>query len=347
MQWTDEGIVLGTRRHGETSLILELMTEGHGRHLGLVRGGRSRRLQPMLQPGNTVRATWRARLDEHLGNYTVEATTLRAARLIESAVGLYGVQALASLIRLLPERDPHAQIFTALAGVLDWLDDPVVAGALIVRFELRMLEELGFGLDLERCAATGTNDDLAYVSPKTGRAVSRSAGEPYHDRLLVAAALPLRAAGGGGSRRGHRRLPPHRLFPGPPRLRAARADRIGRPVHFVALGGARRNARRGGAVISFARSLLRLAVDDNTGARNQFVILFRKLAAEKTLEVVDYRDHARPAVGPIGCCRPGRRARSLGLMQAMLQSVAVCRVKEDAGPRLGRLQSKRGPGGAP
>ena len=119
MQWTDDGIILGTRRHGETSLIVELMTRGHGRHLGLVRGGRSRRLQPVLQPGNSVRATWRARLDEHLGNYTVEATTQRAARLIESAVGLYGIQALAALLRLLPERDPHARILTALAAILD------------------------------------------------------------------------------------------------------------------------------------------------------------------------------------------------------------------------------------
>jgi DNA repair protein RecO (recombination protein O) len=193
MEWTDEGIILGTRRHGETSLIVELMTPDHGRHLGLVRGGRSRKLQPLLQPGNSVRATWRARLDEHLGNYALEATALRAATLIENAAGLYAVQALAALLRLLPERDPHPQLYEGLAASLDWLADPLVAGALLIRFEVQMLNELGFGLDLERCAANGTNDDLAFVSPKTGRAVSRAAGEPYKGKLLALPAFLTRA----------------------------------------------------------------------------------------------------------------------------------------------------------
>ena len=184
MQWSDQGIIIGTRRHGETSLIVELMTPGHGRHLGLVRGGRSRRQQPILQPGNSVSAVWRARLDEHLGTFTVEPTQQRAARLIEGAAGLYGIQLLAGLLRLLPERESHPRLYEGLAAILDWVDEPLVAGALIVRFELRLLDDLGFGLDLERCAATGTNDDLAYVSPKSGRAVSRSAGDPYGDRLL-------------------------------------------------------------------------------------------------------------------------------------------------------------------
>ncbi|HVY20201.1 MAG TPA: DNA repair protein RecO [Bauldia sp.] len=193
MQWTDEGVIIGTRRHGETSLIVELMTAAHGRHLGLVRGGRSRRVQPMLQPGNSVTATWRARLDAHLGHYTVEGTTERAARLIEGAAGLYGIQALAALLRLLPERDSHPKLYDGLVAILDYLDDPLIAGGLIVRFELKLLDDLGFGLDLAECAATGGNDDLAYVSPKTGRAVSRSAGEPYHDRLLPLPAFLLEA----------------------------------------------------------------------------------------------------------------------------------------------------------
>ncbi|MEJ0013078.1 MAG: DNA repair protein RecO [Bauldia sp.] len=184
MQWTDEGVIIGTRRHGETSLIVELMTAAHGRHLGLVRGGRSRRLQPTLQPGNSVNATWRARLDGHLGHYTLEGTTERAARLIEGATGLYGIQTIAALLRLLPERDAHPNLYDGLVAILDFLDDPLIAGGLIVRFEMKLLEDLGFGLDLSECAATGGNDDLAYVSPRTGRAVSRSAGEPYHDRLL-------------------------------------------------------------------------------------------------------------------------------------------------------------------
>ncbi len=191
MQWTDEAIVLATRRHGEHSLILELMTPAHGRHLGLVRGGRSRRRQPFLQPGNSLSATWRARLDEHLGNFTVEPTTERASRLMQGACGVYGLQLLAALLRLLPERDPHPRLYTALAAILDALDAPLMAGELLVRFELEMLSDLGFGIDLSSCAATGSNDDLAYVSPKSGRAVSRSAGEPYAERLLVLPAFLL------------------------------------------------------------------------------------------------------------------------------------------------------------
>ena len=184
MQWTDEGIIIGTRRHGETSLIVELMTAAHGRHLGLVRGGRSRKLQPLLQPGNSVAAVWRARLDSHLGNYTLDGMAARASQLIETRSGLYGLQALAALLRLLPERDPHPNLYAALDAILDHLDDPLVAGRLIVRFELKLLDELGFGLDLTQCAATGVTADLGYVSPKTGRAVSRTAAEPYRDRLL-------------------------------------------------------------------------------------------------------------------------------------------------------------------
>jgi DNA repair protein RecO (recombination protein O) len=184
MQWTDEGIVIGTRRHGETSLIVELMTRGHGRHLGLVRGGRSRRMRPVLQGGNSVTATWRARLDEHLGHFAIEPSVDRAARLIESAAAIYGMQATAALLRLLPEREVHPRLFDYLAAILEALDDPRLAAALIARFEVLLLEDLGFGLDLDQCAVTGSNDDLAFVSPKTGRAVTRSAGEEYRSRLL-------------------------------------------------------------------------------------------------------------------------------------------------------------------
>jgi DNA repair protein RecO (recombination protein O) len=185
MQWTDEGVVLGVRKHGETSVILELMTREHGRHSGLVHGGRSKTLQPVLQPGNTVQATWRARLDEHLGNFQVEGTTLRAARLMNSSMALYGLGALAHLLRYVPERDPHFALYETLTVLVDHLDDPDLAPALFVRFELAILAELGFGLDLSRCAATDTTEDLAYVSPKSGRAVCAMAGEPYRDRLLA------------------------------------------------------------------------------------------------------------------------------------------------------------------
>jgi DNA repair protein RecO (recombination protein O) len=184
MQWSDEGIVIGARKHGETSVILELMTHEHGRHLGLVQGGRSKRLQAVIQPGNTVTATWRARLDEHLGTYQVEGENLRAARFIGSPLALYGLASLAALLRLLPERDPHAALYETLSVLVDHLDDPDLAPALFVRFELAILAELGFGLDLSRCAATGGVENLAYVSPRSGRAVSAAAAEPYKDRLL-------------------------------------------------------------------------------------------------------------------------------------------------------------------
>ncbi len=185
MQWTDEAIFLGARRHGETSVIAEVITRARGRHLGMVRGGRSRTMQPVLQPGNRVEVTWRARLDEHLGEFRVEPVKLRAARLMESDSAVYGVQALAALLRLLPERDPHPHLFDALDVILDHLDDPATAGELFIRFELAVLNDLGYGLDLDQCAATGQRDDLAFVSPKTGRAVCREAGLPWADRMLA------------------------------------------------------------------------------------------------------------------------------------------------------------------
>ncbi len=184
MEWRDEALIIGIRKHGETNVIVEAMTFAHGRHLGLVRGGRSRRMQPMLQPGNHVALTWRARLDEHLGLYAVELTEPRAGRLMASAAALHGVNLLAALLRLLAERDPHPGLYEAASLIADHLDDEKIAPALLVRFELAILAELGFGLDLSRCAATGGTDDLIYVSPKTGRAVSRQAGAPYQDRLL-------------------------------------------------------------------------------------------------------------------------------------------------------------------
>jgi len=200
MQWTDEGIVIGVKRHGEANAILELITREHGRHLGLVRGGFGSRLKPVLQPGNTLSATWRARLDEHLGNYTVEAVNLRAANFFGASHAVYGVTHLAALMRLLPERDPHAGLYAEFGGVLDRLDDAVIAAPMVVRFELQVLAELGFGLDLEQCASTGVRAELIYVSPKSGRAVSRAAGEPWADKMLrLPAFLRDPAAGPAGS----------------------------------------------------------------------------------------------------------------------------------------------------
>lgn len=194
MEWTDIGIVLGARRHGETSAVVELMTREHGRHLGLARGGAGARLKPVLQTGNLVSATWRARLDENLGYYVIEAMDLRAASYLSAAYALYGLHHLAALCRLLPERDPHEPVFDLLEHTIAGLAAPLPAAALVAYFELHLLAELGFGLDLGSCAATGATADLVYVSPKSGRAVSRQAGEPWRDKLL---ALPAFLSAGG------------------------------------------------------------------------------------------------------------------------------------------------------
>ena len=197
MEWRDEGIILGTRKHGETSLILEVMTRAHGRHLGLVHGGRSRKRQPLLQAGNRVDLVWRARLDEHLGAFQVEPIELNAARLFDSAIGVYGLQLLAAHLRLLPERDRHDGLYEGLAVMISHLDDRAVIGELVARFELMVLDELGFGLDLSQCAATGARRELAYVSPKSGRAVSREAGAPWGDKMLALPGFLLAPAGRG------------------------------------------------------------------------------------------------------------------------------------------------------
>jgi DNA repair protein RecO (recombination protein O) len=192
MEWTDEGIVVGVRRHGEANAIVDVLTMAHGRHLGLVRGGAGARQRPILQPGNTVRVTWRARLDEHLGHYTVEGLRLRAASFLTLPHALYGLTHLCALARLLPERDPHPFLHDALDHLLEGLSE-TRAAVDVARFELHLLAELGFGLDLDACAASGVREDLIYVSPKSGRAVSRSAGEPWRDRLLSLPAFLLQA----------------------------------------------------------------------------------------------------------------------------------------------------------
>ena len=138
----------------------------------------------MLQPGNSVHATWRARLDEHLGTYSVEPDVSRAAELMESQTALYGFATLAAHLRLLPERDPHPELYRRFVLALPFLPDPREGAEAIVRFELALLADLGFGLDLTECASTGARQELVFVSPKSGRAVSRQAGEPYANRLL-------------------------------------------------------------------------------------------------------------------------------------------------------------------
>lgn len=193
MEWRDRGVVLSAKVHGETSAIVELFTVEHGRHAGLVRGGTSRRMKPILQPGNSVTVTWRARLPEHLGNYTLDLEKARAGILMDDPLSLAGLSAACAVASALPEREAHPALQEAFEVLLDTLEEGEIWPAVFVRFELGLLQELGFGLDLSRCAATGTKEDLIYVSPRTGRAVSREAGKPYKDRLY---ALPGFLAGG-------------------------------------------------------------------------------------------------------------------------------------------------------
>jgi len=185
MQWSDESIIIGVRPHGETAAIAEVFSSRHGRWLGLVHGGRSRRLRPVLQIGNVVEVNWKGRLAEHLGTMTVEMRRGYAGEAMVEAKTLSALTSMCALLHLVAEREPHPNLYEVTQFVLGFLDAPVVWPALVVRWELSLLEELGFGLDLTECAATGSNDQLIYVSPKSGRAVSASAGEPYKDRLLV------------------------------------------------------------------------------------------------------------------------------------------------------------------
>ncbi|EJF85700.1 DNA repair protein RecO [Candidatus Bartonella washoeensis] len=184
MKWKETAIILGTRQHGETSVILEIMTRQHGRYMGVVKGGRSRRMAAVLQPGNFVQAEWWARLDEHLGLFRIEALEHYAARLILLPEALYALQLIAFYLRFLPERDPHPILYDILHLFMRHFDEPFLNAELLVRFEMRFLEELGYGLDLSHCAATGCRERLHYVSPKSGRAVCEDAGYPWREKLL-------------------------------------------------------------------------------------------------------------------------------------------------------------------
>jgi DNA repair protein RecO (recombination protein O) len=199
MEWSDDAIVLSVRPHGESSAILEALTRTHGRHLGLVRGGNSRRSRPVLQPGNAVRLNWRARLSEHLGTFTVELDHARAGDLMEGRASLVGLNALTAVAgAALPEREAHAPVFEVADILLDAMVEDGLShwGPLYVRWEAGLLEALGFGLDLSHCAATGTMENLRYVSPRSGRAVSGEAGAPYAGRLFALPAFLLGSQNG-------------------------------------------------------------------------------------------------------------------------------------------------------
>jgi DNA repair protein RecO (recombination protein O) len=185
MEWTDAGIVLSARRHGEHAAVVSLLTAHHGRHAGLVRGARGRRGRGLYQVGNTLSARWRARLAEHLGDYACEMARARAATLLDDPLRLAGLSAICGLAEAtLPERQPYPRVYATLDHLLDTLEEHDHWPQTLVHWELMLLSELGFGLDLSACAATGTTEDLIYVSPRSGRALSREAGAPYAKKLL-------------------------------------------------------------------------------------------------------------------------------------------------------------------
>ncbi|PIV74960.1 MAG: DNA repair protein RecO [Rhodobacteraceae bacterium CG17_big_fil_post_rev_8_21_14_2_50_65_11] len=184
MDWRDEGVLLAVRRHGESAAIIEVFTPSHGRHAGLVRGGAGRRMAPVLQPGAQLDLNWRARLEDHIGTYTVEPLRGRAAEALGDAVALAGLSAVCSLLAFcLPEREPHLRLYHRSVALLDALGAEGWAYAYL-RWELALLDEMGFGLDLSRCAVTGATEGLSHVSPRTGRAVTRAGAGDWVDRLL-------------------------------------------------------------------------------------------------------------------------------------------------------------------
>ncbi|MGB0749348.1 MAG: DNA repair protein RecO [Magnetospiraceae bacterium] len=192
IEWRDEGYILEMRRHGEGDAILQVLTAAHGRHAGLVKGGAGRRSKGNYQPGNRVQVQWRARLADHLGTYRCDVIQNNGGQIIGDAAALNALSAACAVcLTALPEREDHASVFNSFEVLVEMLGEKDWP-SLYIRWELGLLRELGFGLDLSQCAATGTNDQLAYVSPKSGRAVSLSAGAPYKGVLLDLPAFLVR-----------------------------------------------------------------------------------------------------------------------------------------------------------
>ena len=197
MEWEDDAFVLSARAHGETGAIVELLTAGHGKWAAHVAGGASRKMKPFLQPGARVIARYRSRMADQLGSATLEPVGEGPAALFDDPLALAGLAAAAAVAAgALPEREPHPDAFLALEALIDALALPDIWPAVYVRFEAGLLQDLGFELDFSKCTVTGSVDDLIYVSPRTGRAVSRDAGEPYKDRLLTLPPFLLSAQGG-------------------------------------------------------------------------------------------------------------------------------------------------------
>lgn len=185
MDWRDEGILLSVRRHGEHGAIIEVFTEEHGRHAGVVRNGASRKMAPILQPGAQLDVAWHARLENHLGSYTPELIRSRSAIAMADRMALAGLNAVTSLLAFtLPEREAQPQLYRRSTQILDLLDQPALWPLAYLKWEMALLEDMGFGLDLSECAVTGARDRLIYVSPKSGRAVSEKGAGEWADRML-------------------------------------------------------------------------------------------------------------------------------------------------------------------
>lgn len=198
MEWQAEGTVIAARRHGENAVIIEVLTAGQGRHGGLVPGGASRKRAAMLQPGSRLQLRWRARSEDQLGTFAAEPVRARAA-ILSDPLGLAGLNAICALLLFaLPERDPHPRLAAETEALLDAIEAGEDWATRYLHWEMLLLEEMGFGLDLGHCAVTGSSEGLAYVSPRTGRVVSRAGAGEWADRLLPLPAL----LGGAGDNRG-------------------------------------------------------------------------------------------------------------------------------------------------
>lgn len=185
MEWRDQGLLLSARRHGETAVIIEVFTPEHGRHLGVVPGGSSRKIAPVLQPGAQLDLAWRARLEDHIGSFKVEPIRSRAATMMQDRLTLAGLNAVTALLSFcLPEREPHLDLYTRTQALLDLMEHPALWPLAYLQWELFLLEEMGYALDLTTCAVTGGAERLIYVSPKSGRAVSAEGAGDWADRLL-------------------------------------------------------------------------------------------------------------------------------------------------------------------
>lgn len=185
MEWREEGILLSTRRHGENAAIIEVFTPSHGRHAGVVRGGTSRKIAPILQPGAQLDLAWRARLEDHIGSFQVEPVRSRAVAAMSDRLALLGLNAVTALLLFcLPEREAHRALYLETERLLDLLDARDIWPLAYLRWEMRLLHDMGYALALDECAVTGARDGLVYVSPKSGRAVSAEGAGTWADRLL-------------------------------------------------------------------------------------------------------------------------------------------------------------------